>query len=205
MKILAKLATIAFLFAYSCQPKAVNGWALYYSTNASTQSCSGDLTCFTFPGSGGSVNYLMEPWSTKVVPGMTVTATFRVVSTGPIYQGTPNGATTDTPPYRVTLFVDQQNDLGVNPTMRWWCTGVPSGHYVFGSAENTTVTLSCPLTTANGTWTDVDGNGTASQLQVMLGNIGSVGLTFGGNLGLGHGLFVASGSSQFQLINYSIQ
>lgn len=193
MKTLAKLATVAFLCLWTCHPATTTGtsWQTdQWDSGITLVPCTGWSVCGTFPAylSGGSINDLQWTWTAPLTVGTTLSIPFEVVTTGTVsYQGSPNGATTDTPPYRVTLMLDHANDNSTDVNYRFYCT-LPSGTYLLGTADNKPQVLSCPINWQD--WTNVDGVTNQAGFLNTIGTLGNINLVFGGNGGLAHGLQV---------------
>lgn len=156
------------------------------------------------PGSG-SVGYVYTPFkATK--PLHTVTITFKVKSTKPLYHVMDPS---DHPPATFHLFFATQGYNLSNANDRWWGVingynndGYNSGGYDLGSRDNQVLTMSIPLTPAN--WTNVYGNSDSQAFNAALSKVGWFGLTFGGQYYWGHGVAIASGAAQFILVNYVV-
>jgi hypothetical protein len=65
---------------------------------------------------------------------------------------------------------------------------------VLESDGSASVALSCPLTPDK--WTGVYGQTDAAAFQDTLNNLQYVGVTFGGQSGYGHGVYVQAGTAQ---------
>ena len=169
-------------------PAATGGSAVWY---------------FAFPsGEGSGVDYVTTPYHpTQDIQGKTLSMTFKVVSSAPVY-GLSDPATY--PPIALHLFLQRSGDDGSgNGEMqyyRWWC---PSGYYNLGSADNTTVTISCPLSAE--AWTSVQGRSGTEEFLQTLQNMEASGMTFGGSAGWGHGVNLQAGTARFELLGFSVQ
>lgn len=154
---------------------------------------------FDLPAAPGVVRYVEVPYrSTDDLTGKTLSITFRMVSTEPAYNA--NVETGESGPPSFHLFLEHLNDDLTNQYYRWWCD---IGGYTLGSQDNQTVTLSCPLTYT--TWSSVFGKVDQAQFGATLNQLGSVGITFGGTGGWGHGVNLLGGSAQFQLLDARIE
>jgi len=174
-------------------------WYIYYSAGmAPNPTADGEgVWSFGFPSSetGGHVNYVQTPFNATTTPH-NVTITFRVESDAPQYIVIDP---TDIPPATVHLFFEQQGDDLVNPNGRWWAQ--PS-NYDLGSQDNATITFTVPLTFDQ--WSNVDGQQDPQAFSAALGNIGWIGLTYGGQYFWGHGVALGGGSAKFILINFQV-
>jgi hypothetical protein len=176
-------------------------WLPQYSTGVSVTSSTKGLWEFSFPSASGSVNYLTTLYKQNQSPKL-FTLTFEVDSTFPAYQSLqgPN------PPANFRLYFqrkwDDMSGADGYESYRWWAS---EDSYVLGSADGKEVTFSIPLTPGN--WSNVIGQmGTAapSGFTKALGNIGRVGMTFGGGGAFGHGVNVTAGSAKLTLKSVSI-
>lgn len=153
---------------------------------------------FDIPAAPGSVHYVEVPFvATEDLTGKTLTITFRMVSNEPLYNA--NVETGESGPPSFHLFIEHLNDDFTNQYYRWWCL---SGGYTLGTADNQTITLSCPLTYTS--WSSVYNVVDEAQFADTLKNLGNVGVTFGGTGGWGHGVNLLGGSAQFQVLDASI-
>ena len=150
---------------------------------------------FNIPAAPGSVHYVQVPFNvTEDLTGKTLTLTFRMVSDHPIYNA--NVEPGESGPASFHLFLEHRNDDFTNQYYRWWCI---AGGYTLGTQDNRTITLSCPLTYS--AWLSVYGKVDETQFTNTLKNLGSVGVTFGGSGGWGHGVNLLGGSAQFQVLD----
>jgi len=103
---------------------------------------------------------------------------------------------TDTNPATFHLFLERAGDDLTKEYYRWWADTT----YVFGSADNQTITIVVPLTGDH--WTDVFGRYDEAEFATALRDLAYVGLTFGGHNFAGHGVQMTRGSARFILLDY---
>lgn len=158
---------------------------------------------FTIPTNSGAVHYVTVPYTPAVpILGKTVTMTFEVHSATPGYNALIEPG--EVGPPSLHLFLQRAGDnftgQGQYQYYRWWCE---ASQYLLGSRDNQIITVSCPLVSAS--WTSVYGKTDPTDFAAALQNLQSVGLTFGGSDGWGHGVNLTSGTAQFQMLNYAIR
>ena len=144
--------------------------------------------------SGGHVNYVQTPFNATTALH-NVTIAFRIESNAPQYVVVD---TSDHLPATVHLFLEQMNDNG-DPNGRWWATW---SKYDLGSQDNTTITFVIPLTPDQ--WSNVEGQRDATAFYAALGNIGWIGITFGGQSFFGHGVALNGGSAKYVLVDLNV-
>jgi hypothetical protein len=108
---------------------------------------------------------------------------------------------------RATLYFQRKGDdwqasIGGTEYYRWWCTGLPGGAIDLIAGEGTPQTLSCPLDWHY--WSDVRGKQSELAFAQALADPSNVGITFGGDGGLGHGV-AATGRAEFELTDFVMQ
>lgn len=157
------------------------------------------------PPGTGIVGYIMTPFKANI-PLHTVTITFKVESTNPVYKVIDP---TDHPPATFHLFFATQGYNYTSENDRWWGhinnfnnDGYNSGGYDLGSQDNQVLVMSIPLTPDH--WTNVYGKTSSQSFYSSLSKVGWFGLTFGGQYYWGHGVSLESGSAKFILINYVV-
>ena len=159
---------------------------------------AGAAWALPFPQMPGSVHYVTTPYRpAHSIAGGTLSLTFRVVSNDPNYS-LADPKTYGTP--ALHLFIERAHDDFTNPSYRWWCAG---GSYALGTADNQVITVSCPLTPE--AWTQVEGRTDPQQFQATLDDLEWVGFTLGASAGWGHGVGLASGSAQFELLSATLR
>jgi hypothetical protein len=122
--------------------------------------------------------------------GNTLSVPFEIVSAAGTTYASTNG---ETPPFRLTLMLDRKDDTEGNVNYRFYC-----GQYILGTAsDNTTQTLSCPLSPS--VWTNVDGQQNEAAFNDVVLNLESINVCFGGVGGDCHGLAVDAGSATIDL------
>lgn len=148
---------------------------------------------FDFP-TNGHVGYVQTPFNATVVLH-NVSITFRVESNAAQYQVIDP---TDKLPATVHLYFEVQNDDG-GPNGRWWCA---SSEYNLGSQDNSTVTITEPFTPDH--WANVEGQSDPNSFNTAIGNIGWIGVTFGGQFFFANGVALTGGSAKYILIDFSV-
>ena len=174
-------------------------WDLLYGANLPPHpSPSQPGWQFDIPSAPGSVHYVQVPFNaTQDLTGKTLTITFRMASSAPVYNASVEPGESGPPSFH--MFLQHANDDFTNPSYRWWCA---AGGYDLGTEDNQTITLSCPLTYTS--WSSVINVVDQAQFTETLTHLGSVGVTFGGRGGWGHGVNLLGGSAQFQVLDASI-
>jgi len=200
------LAGCAIVGPPSIQPREANvvsldpqDWYIFYSSNMPYHPSAdpSGAWSFEFPRaeSGGHVNYVQTPFN-ATVPIHDISISFKIESDTPQYKVIDP---TDIPPATVHLFLEQKNDDLSDPNGRWWATW---SQYDLGSQDNTTVTFVIPLTPDQ--WSNVEGQRDSTSFYAALGNIGWVGVTFGGQYFFGHGVALFDGSAKFVLVDINV-
>jgi len=164
-----------------------NDWSFQYSTGmpANPSPSTSGLWEIALPVPTNSLNYVTTPFGG--VPAQSMSMTFEVVApNGAVYGITdPNSQLPPTVHMYMQRCGDNLSGQGAYAAYRWWA----KNGYAFGSNDNTTITLTAPLTVDN--WTNV-GTGdapTAANFQAALNNLCDIGMTFGGSgEGWGHGM-----------------
>lgn len=174
-------------------------WSLLYGAGTPSHPATAQPGWqFDIPAAPGSVHYVVAPFNaTEDLTGMTLTITFRVVSSQPAYSANVEAGESGPPSFH--MFLERSNDDFTNQYYRWWCS---AGGYLLGTQDNQTITLSCPLNYTS--WSSVYNQSDQAHFTDTLKNLGGVGVTFGGTGGWGHGVNLLSGSAQFQLLDASI-
>jgi hypothetical protein len=160
---------------------------------------------FTFPAqaSGSSVNYVYTKPAAALAQGQTFALNYSV--DGDATFGVADSK--DVPPAAIRLFIWEANDnlggAGAYAYYRWWCSSPIN--LTFGDNQ----TLSCVIDGAK--WTSVFGesgtNSAASQagFAQALKNVAYVGVTFGGQMFAGHGVWTTSGNATFTINSITIK
>jgi len=141
------------------------------------------------------VNYVQTPFSATTTLHR-VSMTFRVDSDAPQYKVVDSS---DVLPATFRLYFEQQGDDLRNPNGRWWA---PASKRDLGSIDNNTLTIAVPLTYDQ--WTNVDGQQDPQAFSAALGNVGWIGVTFGGQYFAGHGVALTSGTADYVLIDLTV-
>jgi hypothetical protein len=173
-------------------------WYIFYSDEMDSHPTANPTGAwsFEFPSGDGHVNYIQTPLNVTTIPH-SISMTFRVESESPQYRVTDSD---DTLPATVHLFIEQQNDDLRDPDGRWWSH---EGGYSLGSQDNNTITFVVPLTPDN--WTNVIGQRDTNSFYAALGNIGWIGVTYGGQKFFGHGVGISNGKAKYVLVSFSIE
>jgi hypothetical protein len=153
---------------------------------------------FSFPSwtNQGHVNYVESPFTITKTPS-TMTMTFRIDSVTPQYSVLDP---TDIGPATIHLFFEQAGDNLTNQYGRWWAQDPVV--YNLGSNDNQTIVLSVALTWDH--WSSVLGLQDPTEFSEALQNIGWVGFTCGGQFFWGHGVTLAGGEANFELIDFQV-
>ena len=157
---------------------------------------------FAFPGPGGAVDYVTTNASLHLTTSVTMQYQLTLSAGAALTCDVPNAAAANgasgTP--TLALFIQQPGDnwsaAGPYNYYRWYASGgaIPAKSGVY------TVTL--PLTIAH--WSAVEAPaGTQAQLSAAAMNVGTIGVTFGGCGGAGHGVAMKSGSATFTVLNFT--
>jgi hypothetical protein len=160
---------------------------------------------FTFPAraSGSSVNYVYTKPTAALAQGQTFTLNYSVDGNATFGVADSN----DVPPAAIRLFIwkagDNLSGSGAYAYYRWWCSS--PFNLKFGAKQM----FSCVIDGAK--WISVFGesgtNSAASQagFAQALKNAAYVGVTFGGQMFAGHGVWTTSGNSTFTINGISIK
>jgi hypothetical protein len=194
------------------------GWSIQYSPSMpSTPTAGGPGTWyFDFPTDPNypacvynpdtlchSVNYVTNSYTESV--SHNVSMTFQILTTGaPTFNYMMETGNTCATSATVRLFLERKNDDLTQEFYRWWSN--PTVYDLQPTPGN--ITLSVPLTPDQ--WSSVFGrfgNQNATTLkgfQDALGDLGHVGMTFGGGCFFGHGVNISGGTARFALISYTV-
>jgi hypothetical protein len=197
---------------------AAKGWSIQYSPSMpSTPTVGGPGTWyFDFPTDSNypacvynpdtlchSVNYVTNSFTTSV--SHSVSMTFQILTTGaPTFNYMMETGNTCATSATVRLFLERKNDDLSQEFYRWWSN--PTVYDLQPTPGN--ITLTVPLTPDQ--WSSVFGrfgnqNATTLQgFQDALGDLGHVGMTFGGGCFFGHGVNISGGTARFALISYTV-
>jgi hypothetical protein len=159
---------------------------------------NGSGWAFDMPIAPAVISYLKSPARLTTIP-KTISLTFRVESTNPVYNAAIYSKTnnsTDANPATFHLFLERNGDDLTKEFYRWW----GDTRYEFGSNDNQTLNIEIPLMSDH--WTDVLGNKDSNEFLATLNDLAYVGLTFGGNNFAGHGNQLTSGTARFVLLDY---
>jgi hypothetical protein len=189
------------------QPKALDlisqsaaDWLFMHgSGNPPLQQEPSGILAFNIPNAPAALGYLQTPARLTTAP-QAISLTFRVEATNAVYNAAIFSSTnnsTDSNPATFHPFLERSGDDLTKENYRWW----PDIFYVFGSADNQTITLQIPLTSEH--WTNVFGQHNAAEFSATLRDLGYVGMTFGGHNFDGHGIQMTSGLARFVLLDYS--
>jgi hypothetical protein len=150
--------------------------------------------------SGSSVNYLYTKPTLALTQGQNFTLNYSIDGTATFGVADPK----DVPPAAIRLFIweagDNLSGVGAYAYYRWWCSS--RINLTFGDNQS----FSCVIDGAK--WTSVFGksgtNSEASQagFAQALKNAAYVGVTFGGQMFAGHGVWMTSGSATFTIKGY---
>ena len=166
-----------------------------------TQTGSG--FSFVFPGSGGAVNYVTTTLvSLHLTTSVTMQYQITLSAGAALTCDVPNAAAANSASGKPTLalFIQQPGDnwsaAGPYNYFRWYGAGgaIPAKSGIY------TVTL--PLTIAH--WSAVEAPaGTQAQLSGAAMNVGTIGVTFGGCGGAGHGVAMKTGTATFTVLSFT--
>ncbi len=152
----------------------------------------------TLPATPGSIKYVQTPYFSSSLP-TEVSITFQInSSSGAVYNGEVDPAAVD--PATFHLFLERHGDDFRHEYYRWWAC---SNGYVLGSKDNSVITFEVPLTADK--WTSVYGHHNSAEFANTLKNLAWVGMTFGGENFLGHGVNMLGGSATFTLVDFRVK
>jgi len=197
---------------------AANGWSIQYSPSMPSAPTVGGPGAwyFDFPSDPNypacvyssdtlchSVNYVTNSYSGPA--SHKVSMTFQILTTGtPTFQYVLEPDNTCAVPATVRLFLERRNDDLSQEFYRWWSN--PTVYDLQPTPGS--ITLTVPLTPDQ--WSSVFGRlgslnaTTVKGFQDALGNLGHVGMTFGGGCFFGHGVNISGGTARFALVSYTI-
>ena len=183
------------------RPKALNSisldapdWYFMYGSGTSEHpDPSGSEWAFDVPNAPGSIHYLQTPANLTTVP-KSITMIFRIDASASASYGISDSS--DYPPASFHLFLERQDDDLAKDYYRWW----GDVGYDFGSFDDTTRTITIPLTAEH--WSSVFGHHDQGEFNATLSNLAYVGITYGGHDFFGHGVYMATGSARFVLLDY---
>jgi hypothetical protein len=188
---------------YNIPVAGVGQWA-DFGTGTGTNEPIIKNGAFTFPtqASGSSVNYVYTKPAIAMARGQTFTLNYSV--DGNATFGVADSK--DVSPAAIRLFIweagDDLSGSGAYAYYRWWCSS--RINLTFGDDQ----TFSCVIDDAK--WTSVFGesgtNSTASRagFAQAVKNAAYVGVTFGGQMFAGHGVWTTSGNATFTINGISI-
>jgi len=134
-----------------------------------------------------------------------VSMTFQILTTGaPTFNYVMETDNTCATPAAVRLFLERRHDDFSDEFYRWWAN--PIAYQLQPTSGNVTLTVALTpdqWSSVYGKFGDDDANALAG-FQDALGNLGRVGMTFGGGCFFGHGVNVSGGTARFALISYTI-
>ncbi len=198
--------------------QVAKGWSIRYSPSMPpTPTVGGPGTWyFDFPSDPNypacvydpdtlchSVNYVTNSYSGAAAHS--VSMTFQILTTGtPTFEYVLEPDNTCATPATVRLFLERRNDDLSQEFYRWWSN--PTVYDLQRTPGNMTLTV--PLTPDQ--WSSVFGRfgnlnaTTLKGFQDALGDLGHVGMTFGGGCFFGHGVNISGGTARFALVSYTI-
>lgn len=206
--LLALLAGCGGKAVPNIQPKAVNAisldaqdWYFMYGSGNPDhpQDEPAAAWAFNIPNAPAVLGYLVSPAHLTSTP-QAISLTFKVENSDAAYNAAIHSSSnnsTDTNPASFHLFLERRNDDVTDRSKagyrQWGDVG-----YVFGSADNQTITIVVPLTDEH--WSNVFGEHTG--LAATLNDLAYVGLTFGGHSFFGHGIQTTGGSARLVMHDY---
>jgi hypothetical protein len=176
-----------------------------------TNNASGNLT-FQFPvvtdfvpgTDPASVNYLETTRESSLRAGTSILITISIITTGsPVYNYATESDNTCVVDATARPIIDTG---GPGQYDRWWPKPNPIAYKL---SEGATATLAVPLTPDP--WSSVYGEfGNANPqaeagFSAALDNVTLIGLTFGGGCFFGHGVSVSNGTSELEILAFSVE
>ena len=166
-----------------------------------------NVPCYDRPKKCSRVGYLTTTYQKPLLIGGSVSMTINLVSSSqnPTFGYQTESSNTCPTPAGVRLYIERAGDqkLATQPYHRWW--SYPATITLQPGQHTITVAIDPAL------WSSVFGEfGTSSAaaadgFQQALGNVGKVGMTFGGGCFLGHGVYETDGgTTQVQMISYTV-
>jgi len=178
---------------------ATNWHFIYGSGNPVPEQEQSGAVAFNIPNAPSVLGYFVTSAHPASTPQI-LSLTFKVIaSDDAVYNAaifSSNNNSTDANPAKFSLFLERRNDDVTDAgkaDYRQWTEG-----YVFGSADNQTLTIVAPLVQEH--WTNVFGQHTG--LIETMNDLANAGLTFGGRSFAGHGIQMTSGSARLVLYDY---
>lgn len=153
----------------------------------------------SLPNAPNSIHYVQTPYTAAPSLPSKVSITFRIDSSSNAdYNGEvdPNAGN----PATFHVFLERQGDDFTQDYYRWWAD---DGGYVFGSKDNSDITLEVPLSSDD--WSSVYGHHNSAEFAATLNRLAWVGMTFGGQYFWGHGVNMLAGTSTFKLIDFRVE
>ncbi len=200
------------------QKKAATGWSIQYSPSMPSGPTVGGPGSwyFDFPTDPSypacipnpnlnceSVNYVTDSYSGPA--RQSVSMTFQILTTGaPTFNYVMETDNTCATPAAVRLFLERRHDDFSDEFYRWWAN--PIAYELQPTSGNFTLTVALrpdQWSSVYGESGDDDATALAG-FQDAPGNLGRVGMTFGGGCFFGHGVNVSGGTARFALISYTI-
>jgi hypothetical protein len=155
---------------------------------------------FRFPAkSHGELDYVTRSYTKAIEKGRIVTMTFEIVASADAVWNhkTEGGNTCSSPKAAVRFILQKRRDDLASANGRFWSN---PGSVVLNKGR---YTLSVPLIANH--WTNVEGRRSEKGFSSILGNIGNLGITFGGGCFFGHGVNLERGTAKFRMRIFEIR
>lgn len=174
-----------------------------------THQGAGDLVTFNFPLPNQRVSFLTHPTSGSI-NGATITATFFIDASNPVYTGANVGGCIV--PVNVRLYFTSGNAVyklstaDKYPNLYWWCSQIGAVAYIEQVDDGALVTLTATVSATG--WSNANGQTATSRLAGFNSAVSSVkhiGMAFGGGCFFDTGVGISSGSSTFHLLSFDVQ
>jgi hypothetical protein len=176
---------------------SVGQWVAYGGTEPTINQ--GPPMSFAFPGPNQTAGYFYTQLPIVPKTGQTLTLTFSVDGSNPVWQNNPNGGDSGAPTMHLFLW-RKGDDLSCNGDLAQYRMFAARTPLVLGDNQ----IISVPL--ATDTWTGCyAAHSTDAQWSDLLNNLLGAGFTFGGQNFAGHGLYLSTGSATFKVNSFTVQ
>lgn len=145
-----------------------------------------------------SVHYVTTPYRKPIPADATLVIAFRIVTQGQVkFNHRLEAANTCSSHATVRAFLQRADDDLYAANGRFWSNPVATilapGSFIMA------------IKLRPDQWTNVDGERDRKGFETLLGNVGDIGITFGGGCFFGHGVNVEGGSAKFVMSGFAIR
>lgn len=170
---------------------------------------AGDLFTVDFPLPNQRVSFVTHSTSGSV-NGATISATFFIEASSPVYTGANVGGCV-VPVSTRFYFTSNRSIYKLStadkyPNLYWWCSQSAAIAYIEQVDDGSLVTITATVTPSG--WSNANGQSAARQLagfNTATSAVRHIGLAFGGGCFFDTGVGVSSGSSTFHLVSFTVQ